>query len=150
MLLAPPELVVGTSLWKHISDATTRHFYKLFLERVRKSKETIIVPFRCDAPGKPRFMELHIVHLSKTELEFRSVLVKKKKRGPARLPDLKTPRNDELILMCVWCKKVKVSDWRVAEDALKELGLFEKATLPLISHVVCPACESQALKAVVE
>jgi hypothetical protein len=145
-----PEAVVGTRLWKHISDPTTRHLYSIFLEKVRKSKQTVILPFRCDSPSVRRYMEMHIVHLSATELEFKSVLVREEPRSEVKLLDPKATRSDKLINMCVWCKRVKASDWREVEDALRELNLFDTTMLPMISHVVCPDCNARGLKAVLE
>ena len=139
-----PEAVLGTSLWKHIADLTTRHLYKQLADKVRQTRKPLTLPFRCDAPGKRRHMELHITPVAESELEFRSVLLRETKRSPIQSPPSKTSRSSKPMLMCVWCKRVKTSDWHEIEHAIRDSKLFAKAVLPLLSHVACPDCASRS------
>ncbi len=53
-----------------------------------------------------------------------------------------TAQGQSLLVMCSWCKAVKVGDdtWVEVEDAVDRLKLFDFRYLPQISHGVCPSC----------
>ncbi len=149
--MRPPSLkpVIGTSLWRHIADFSTRHLYQLLMTEVRKTSRPVTVPFRCDGPECRRFMELRIIGTSREDLEFRSRLVREEPRERVALLDADTPRSSDLLLMCLWCKKVKTSAWHEIEIAVSDFRLFEKEKLPMVSHVTCPACEALGLRSII-
>jgi len=140
--------VIGTSLWSHISDITTRHFYQLLMTDVRNTSRPATVAFRCDGPECRRFMELRITGAGRKDLEFRSRLLREERRERMALLDSDTPRSSEMLLMCLWCKKVKTSAWQEVEAAVNEFRLFEQDRMPMVSHVTCPACESLGLRTI--
>ena len=150
MLPEAANQLIGSSLWRHISDMTLRHMYQVLASKVRRTGKSVTIPFRCDSPEVIRFMEMKIVRLNRTELEFRSRLIREKKRAQPAAPAKEASEAMDLLLMCLWCKKVKASGWVEAEHAVHELKLLEGPKLPLISHVICPDCESQNLRAYVE
>jgi hypothetical protein len=142
--------VVGTRLWQHVSDMTARHLYNIFMAKVRKTGKTVTVPFRCDSPKVLRFMEMQIVRLSETELEFKSLLLHEQAAVPGEWSGANEPDPDPFLLMCIWCHKVKSSRWLGVEKAVRDLDLFAKPCLPLISHIICPQCQSKDLHTVIE
>lgn len=142
------EKVVGSSLWLHISDMTTRQLYHDIIRNVRHSGRRVRVPFRCDGPAVRRFMELEISPLAPSDVEFKGVLIREEPREHVDLLDSSLARSAEILLMCVWCKKVKISEWVEVENAAQELKLFEKNKLPFISHVTCPSCQAMNLSVV--
>jgi hypothetical protein len=132
--------VLGTSLWDYISEKATLEFYRIFVQKVRATGGTIVVPFRCDGPECRRFMEMSIVGLDAGALEFRSVLLREEARPKVDLLDPDFPRTEAMLIMCAWCKKVNADGWVEAEETVRRLRLFEQARLPRITHGVCPAC----------
>lgn len=147
----PGSPVIGSSLWGHISDKTTIYLYQLLIQKVRRTKQPLKVRFRGDSPELRRFMVMEIAHLDpQLIIEFRSSMLRHEKRARLDLLDPKAPRNQDLLFMCVWCKKVKAGEWLEPEDAALVLNLFEQAAQPMISHVTCPACEVEGLKALGE
>lgn len=145
----PPKLtaetVIGQPLWNFVSEITTRHIYQLLMGRVRTSGLPVCIPFRCDSPDRRRFMELQINPLPAGALELRSRLFREEERRYVALLDAAIPRSKQMVSMCAWCKKVKVADWVEVEAAVHELGMFAERSVPLISHVTCPACEKLVL-----
>ena len=135
------KLVIGTLLWDYISGAGMRQFYRMFMAKVRSTGLPVNVPFRCDGPDCRRFMEMGIILLARNALEFRNYLVREEPRPRVELFNPKFPRKGELLTVCSWCKKVKASRWLEAEDAVRELKLFESIGVPMISHGICPDCE---------
>ncbi len=134
------ENVTDTSLWDHVTDRNTRQFYRIFMTKVRQTGRPLQLPFRCDAPACRRFMEMNILGLGGGGLEFRSLLLREESRSQVALLDRGFPRSPGLIVMCAWCKKVRTSRWLEAEDAVRELKLFDRETLPRVSHSICPEC----------
>ena len=135
------ESVRGTPLWNYVSENVTQEFYRIFMRKVRATGRTIVVPFRCDGPECRRFMEMSILPLGNGALEFRSALLREEARPRVDLLDPDFPRTDQLLTLCAWCKKVKLAGWVEVEESVRQLGLFEQARLPQITHSVCPACE---------
>lgn len=137
--------LLGTRLWRHIADPTVRHLYGVLMARVRKTGKPVTFPFRCDSPSLLRFMEMRIGRHRKMELEFTAKLVREEARAVTEPPKVNRVDKDPMLMMCVWCKNVKSTRWLKPERAVHVLNLFDKPSLPLISHVVCPRCESKGL-----
>lgn len=135
--------VIGKSLWEFISNAQTRHLYRILLDKVRKTEEYIQVPFRCDAPDRRRFMELAISSLHNGYVQFKSRILRTELRSTVALLDSTIPRSNKKICMCSWCKQIQTDAgrWMEVERALSELGLFNLDTMPDINHGICPECE---------
>lgn len=145
MQLRSTSQLLGTRLWKHVSDQTVRHFYAVFMAKVRKTGKPVTIPFRCDSPELARYMEMTISRHNKTELEFRTTLLRETARATGELPAAKPTKVAPLIMMCIWCKNVKSTRWLRPERAVHVLNLFESQEVPLISHITCPRCESKGL-----
>jgi hypothetical protein len=139
-LQKPIAAVMDTLLWGHIFDWTTRQLYLDLAGMVRKTNRSVRVPFRCDGPAVRRFMELDMSSLPEAHIEFKGRLLREEPRKPMDILDSTLPRIPELLQMCVWCKKVKASEWMEIENAVTEMRLFDRAALPFISHVTCPNC----------
>ena len=89
-------------------------------------------------------MELTVIPLANGDIEFDSRLIREEERNEIPLFDPDAPRSEELVVVCSWCKRVKVNDhWLEVEDAVKLLGLFNAARMPRISHGICPHCFEQ-------
>ena len=130
--------LLGRGLFEFITDLPTQQLYQSLLEHVRRSGRPVRFAFRCDSPSLRRFMEMQMSLLPKDGVEFRSRLLRTEARKPVSLLDPTVPRSPQLIRMCAWCKQVAVPDWVEVECALARTGWFEHATLPQVSHGICP------------
>lgn len=139
------DAVRGASLWDFIRGRETRYLFQLMMEKVRREKGPLTVPFRCDAPDRRRFMEMTLRSGPDASVVFSSRLVKQEFRESVALLAGDAARSEELLHCCGWCKKFQLpsGQWEEAERAIVELGLFEAVAVPRISHGVCPVCSLQ-------
>lgn len=139
-----PELAepIGQDLLETIAGGSTRMVTKDLLDRVRATRRTVEIPFRCDAPDRRRFMRLRLLPVGERGIAFRSWLVREEERPPVRILDIQEARSDELLKICSWCKKVDADgEWLELEEAADRLALFEAPLLPDLTHGICDECE---------
>jgi hypothetical protein len=136
------EDVIQKSIWSFIADRETEHIFQVILDKIRKDREPVQLPFRCDSPMRRRFMCMEISALTDSRIQFRSWILREEFRPPVSLLDPSIPRSEEVLAMCSWCKKVRVSgtDWQEVEEAVETLGLFDTAHLPKFTHTICQPC----------
>lgn len=142
-----PDRVINESLWKFVNGSETRYLYGLCVAKVRSHQQTMMLPFRCDAPDRRRYLELKLTPLAREEIEFASRIIREEPRENVKLLEHDVSRSDALLTMCSMCKKVKVSEnvWLEVEDAITALKLFEEEILPEISHGCCRPCYEIAM-----
>jgi hypothetical protein len=76
-------------------------------------------------------------------LDLYSLTIREQPQPYQPLLDASTPRSDDIIIVCSWCKKLRVSDgrWLELEQGVRELELFDRdLPMPRISHHICPDC----------
>jgi hypothetical protein len=141
------ESLIGTSIWDSISSREVRGLYAALFERVRSIRMPVEVPFRCDAPGCRRHMNLLINSEDGREVEFASQLLFEVERVEMPLLDSNSRRERQLIVMCSWCKKIPDHRgcWLEIEDAIVALHLSDCDRFPTITHGICPACRESLL-----
>ena len=106
---------------------------------------------RCDAPSLSRWITIVVQPQPNNEVSFSSIETRTEARPYVWLLDRRAPRADQLLTVCAWCAKVRITaGWVTVEDAVKQLGLFEKQILPSISHSICDRCLAQNLAATPE
>jgi hypothetical protein len=132
--------VLGKAVWAFISDPGVRHIYKLLLGRIRGELASASFPFRCDSPNKRRFMQMNIRTCGNGSVEFLSGIVREESRPYTKLLDAVLSRSAEMVTICSFCKKVKVSGWVEVEEAIRLRPLLDSSPAPAISHGVCEAC----------
>ena len=136
--------VAGRALWDFIMGRETRELYRVLIKNVRERGGTKTIPFRCDAPDRRRYMEMAISHTVDGRLAFSTRIIRQEQRDP--VPPLfgPAPGSGALIVMCSWCKRVRMGaiEWVEVEEAINQLKLFEEAALPRISHGICNTCSS--------
>jgi hypothetical protein len=145
-----PELaqqsLIGKSLFGFLCDHNTEALYRQIIERVRGDGRPVTVPFRCDSPTERRYMELQISPAEEGLLHFCSSMKRIEPRESVALLEQNSPRSDEILLQCGWCKKVNVGDeWLEVEAAVERLQLFSRPLLPELSHGICGSCKSQLM-----
>ncbi|MDX1494064.1 MAG: hypothetical protein R3253_08405 [Longimicrobiales bacterium] len=139
----------GRELLASISGDSTRLVTRHLLDRVRATRGTVEIPFRCDAPDRRRYMRLRLLPVGDGGVGFRSWLVREEARPPLAVLDIREARGDGLLRICSWCNKVAVDDgWMELEDAAERLLLFEAPTLPDITHGMCDGCETEVMQAI--
>lgn len=139
------EAVIGAPLFGFLYGDETKRLYRLLLDRVRSTRRTLTVPFRCDGPKVRRFMELRIELRDADQVEFAGRMIHEERRPAVRLLDPSVARSGETLVICAWCKKVRIENgnWGEVEEAVSRLGLFESMALPDLIHGVCDACLEQ-------
>lgn len=141
-----PAAVTGRPLLDFVADKETRHLYELLLQKVRRTRRPVSIPFRCDSPEIRRFMELRILPLRESEIEFTGVLLRQELRDRAVLLDESARRPESTLAICSWCKRVRVAEqWLEVEDAVARLNLFDSERLPQLTHGICPDCQAMVL-----
>jgi hypothetical protein len=141
-----PELtraaVLGRSLFAFVTGADAIEVVSLLLARAH-STGAFEVGFRCDAPTRRRFMRLELRPEPYGCVRSLSRLVREEERAAQPLLDPSTPRTDAMLMICSWCKKVRVGDsWSEIEVAAGELSFLEAEAFPQISHGICPPCRA--------
>ncbi len=134
------EQVLHRPLWDFITDLSTQEIYRLLLQKARAGR-VIQFTFRCDAPWRRRFLEMIIVGQKGGAVEFRTRTLLEQERPAPLLLDPQADRSDELLRSCGWCKKFFVGgEWVEVEEAIQRLRLFQRRSLPAISHGICGEC----------
>jgi hypothetical protein len=137
-----PESVVGTKLWQHIADPTTRHLYQLLFREAREHTRELRVPFRCDAPALVREMELAITPTAEHGLLMTVRVLRQRPRAYVPFLDPSVPRTEAFVRMCGWCKRVHLEGrWYELEEAMQVSRLLCEAPMPGVTHGICAACE---------
>ena len=137
-----PEKIINRSIWEFIDGIETQLLYDIVLKNIRRTNKSVRLPFRCDAPGKRRYLELRITPVLKGTIEFASTIIREELRDSIEMLEFDIPRSDELVRMCSMCKKVELPGncWVEIEAAIVTLKLFEKLKQPQISHGLCHDC----------
>jgi len=137
--------VVGTDLWEHFSDLAVQQIYAEILERVRGTGRPVRFAFRCDAPDCRRFMQMEVLR-DGDEVEFRSWTESEVPREPVRLLNPTAPSGDAKIVVCAWCRRVRVEEeWLEVEEALPRLDVFGEDPVSGVSHGICSDCRSRVV-----
>ncbi|MCE9615974.1 MAG: PAS domain-containing protein [Lentisphaerae bacterium] len=140
-----PDDVLGRPLWEFVTDDNTRHLYRMLIDRVVHTRVAVSIPFRCDSPDKRRFMQMSIAPHATALCEFTSRMVRVETRPPqVLLADQERPRMGT-IRICSWCKSVEVaaSRWEEIEEAARQMEFFAAASLPFVTHTICPKCNER-------
>ena len=140
--------VVGKSLFDYLDGHETQRLYRIVQDRVRRTGQSVLIPFRCDGPSVRRFMELQVTLLEFGKIEFVGRTIREEERAEVPLFDSTIARGGESVVVCVWCKQVRIERdvWLEVEDAIERMGLFEMLPLPPIAHGVCDECKKLVVR----
>ena len=141
------EQVLARPVWDFIADDTTAQLYREILRHVRAGRPARF-NFRCDAPEFRRRMEMTISGRDGGGVQFETRTLGEEERPRQELLERYAPRADDLLRMCGWCKRVDLGDGRLGEveQAVAELGLFERKALPRLTHGMCVTCSRTAIE----
>lgn len=137
-----PGAVLGRPVWDFIADAQTSLLYARLFERVRAGDKVVRFAFRCDAPATRRLLEMSITRQPGDSIRIVVRLLQQQERQRVPILDAQAPRSAAYIRMCAWCKRIPNArgEWLEIEDAIVQLGLFDQAPVPDITHGMCEAC----------
>lgn len=138
------ETVLEQSLWDFITEATTQHFYKIIVGRVRNLRRVLELRYRCDSPAKRRYMRMEVRPLDQGRIQFCNWILREEIRPALELLASPAQTGGSLVVMCSWCKKVQepaALQWLETEEAVNHLNLFQCTVPPQITHGICPECE---------
>jgi hypothetical protein len=141
---------LGRSLWDYVAGNEMRKLQRLLVRRIRDEVGDVELPFRCDAPGVRREMNIRIVARPGGRVVLFSARLRSEEAREAPMPllDPDAPRGDDTLMMCGWCDRFEVDgEWVEVEEAAKRLELFNRPELPAISHGICPDCNEMLLAA---
>lgn len=133
--------ILGRVLWDFISDEVTRQLYQQIVARVRHGNR-IIFKLRCDSPSYRRHLEVRVQVTPAGNVEFATRTLKIEERSPIALLSKRIPRSSDLIRTCSWCNRIHVDsgEWMEVEDAVQQLGIFDAANMPQLTHGMCEDC----------
>jgi len=134
--------VLGRPFSDFVADQVSIQLYQLVFRRVRRTGQTIRVPFRCETHNERWHMEMEVRSLGNGTLECRNQTVLVENRGPAHSAEADA-RSKSFLTLCSWCKKVKLPEgaWVDVEAAAQRIELF-LGVAPQLTHGVCPSCRT--------
>ena len=146
-----PELVqarvIGRHLWDYVSDHTTKMLLRRLLSEVRDHEREVQIPFRCDGKHIRRFMNFRAAPALHGGVQVRTRLVREEP-----VPELLELRSrpplmgESMLRMCSWCNRIELPrGWAELADAVREEELFHSASLPQVTHGMCPTCTGTIL-----
>lgn len=136
-----PETVLNRPLWHFITDKQTEYLYRLAVEKVRFEQRQLVIPFQCDSPDCRRSMEMIVLPRPQAAIQFESRVLKLEYRPPVELLQPATPRSDDSVRICGWCKKI----WDFKTGRWIEVGALSRPSkasvkAPRLSHITCFPC----------
>lgn len=136
--------VVGHDVCDFVSGPATRQVYEALIERVGRTRTAIQFTFRCDAPDVRRHMRMDVVGEGSENVRFTSRILREEPRPAQALLSTDTDRSDVTVVMCSWCKRLKLDDrWVEVEEYVERTGLMEEERFPQLSHGLCPECAAK-------
>jgi len=139
--------VVGTSLWGHVVGREVQAIYRDLLAHVRRTGRPVVFPYRCDAPGRRRYLEMRMRPAAREAVEFESKLLREVPRASVEWLEPERQTEPDLLVVCAWCRRFDIGAWVEAEEAIGLLGLFDQRRFPAMSHGICDACKATAVAA---
>jgi hypothetical protein len=140
-----PELaddqILGKPLQQFVAGWETRHLYELVYASVRRHRREISLPFNCDSPTWRRAFRMRVLPLPADGLEFAVKVVQIAPLSPQPLLERHIERAPAILVICSWCKKLRLENdrWAAIEEVAAGGDLFTAAP-PRLSHGVCPDC----------
>ena len=132
---------IGRPLLMFLTDATTVMLHEALFQRVLTARRTLTFPIRCDAPHLRRYLNVSVAPKPAGGFIVSTLLIRSESRAPVALLAPGTPRRDDIVKVCSWCKRVSAHGrWVEVEEAISLLQLFERREQPQLSHGICEPC----------
>src|ERR1044072_287140 len=129
--------IVGTVLWRHVSDDTLSTLLRKLFSRARSLRRPLSLTCRCDGIHVRRDLRLELHAPEGKTVQVRSIVTSE---GRRYLP-FATGEPSALLRVCSWCNRVDVaSQWVELEAAAEELRLLHGPYYPAMTHTICSPC----------
>ncbi|MCF7805966.1 MAG: hypothetical protein K9N46_16370 [Candidatus Marinimicrobia bacterium] len=140
--------VIGRSLWNYVTGELTKGYYKNLISAVRENRESITLPFRCDAPSLRREMIMELRPGEDESIQFICRMNQSAPREPVEAISKTSKKSDRFLSMCSWCKRVELPDqgWMDIEEAIQIDPLLSRDPYPQFTHGICSECMAQQKK----
>ncbi|WP_323763714.1 hypothetical protein [Marinovum sp.] len=129
--------VVGRSLWDFVNGSETRSYLNALFFWSRQTGRTLVLPYRCDAPGLRRDCQMMISAADAGGLEVRHELL-----GVAEVPGHHLLPPGSAARQCSQCL-----NWD-SPDGWYDRTLSVPARDLFVHYVICPSCRQAANRAV--
>jgi hypothetical protein len=141
------DLVLGKELSTFIAGREARELTQMLFGQARLGR-SVSLGFRCDSPSERRHLRMTLSPAGAEAIRCATTLERAEPRARVRLLDDSSPRSQDLLSVCSWCKKIRMPDgsWSEVEVAVEALGLFGAVGLPQLSHGVCEPCREELRK----
>lgn len=138
--------VLGHSLWEYVAGDDTIRLYQSVLARIRRTRCSVVLPFRCDSPTLQRHMRMTILPEASAGIRFDCVIEKVRPTPVMSLLDSGQPRSRDHLDMCSCCKRIDIPPlgWLEVSEVVGRLNLFEIEQVPRLHQTVCQQCQKQA------
>ncbi len=139
----------GKSVFEQFGDQETRMIYAKIFERVRASGQAVHFQIHCDELQLIRILEVFILPVGDGHLEVGFRVLKEQARDAALILE-RCGVDQPFITMCSYCGDLKDSNgnWQTLEQKITSIDLFSDASLPQISHGICPDCAENFLASI--
>jgi hypothetical protein len=129
--------VRNREIWDFVAGPPVREVLRVLLLGVRRRGVARRLPFRCDAPGRRRRMEMDVAPGPMGGVTIRTRVLAEERDAPAAGAFPGGP----LVDVCAWCLNLRVEGrWGEPEEAIRRRGLLSTAAYG-VRHVICPVCE---------
>ena len=137
------ERVLGTPILNHVSGLELRELTRMLLARVRRGAE-VALEFRCDSPSERRYLRMNLSAQPDGRVLCATTLLRAEPRPLQHLLDTGTSRSRDMLVICSWCKKVRLPNrgWVEVEEAIETLALLQEPELPEMTHSICDTCRA--------
>jgi hypothetical protein len=138
-----PGRILGRSIWSFLQGIETVHLYRLLVRRARRG---VHIEFRlvvkADGETQLRRMKMQAIGGGESIVFESSPIEAAELESTPLLSSGDTEAPGALLIVCSWCDRLKLPDetWVEVEQAVSRLGLFERETLPKLTHGVCEDC----------
>jgi len=139
----------GKSVFEQFGDQETRMIYAKIFERVRASGQAVHFQIHCDELQLIRILEACILPVGDGHLEVGFRVLSEQTRDASVILE-RCGVDQPFITMCSYCGDLKDSDgtWQTLEQKITSIDLFSDASLPQISHGICPDCAENFLASI--
>jgi hypothetical protein len=133
--------VLGKRLLTFVSGLEVQEITKILLAQARGGA-SLSLKFRCDSPSERRHLKMTLSAAPDGTVLLRTKLLRAEPRSSHLVLESGTARSERVLIVCSWCKKVRLSDgsWAEVDVAVEAEGLLEGGDLPQLSHGICQPC----------
>jgi hypothetical protein len=141
--------VIDRHLGEFISGNEIKLLTEKLIDKVRRTKHPISIPYRCDSPDARRYLEMRLQLFPDNQILFANRILRV---IPQNLPGyslLRSTNCEDSDCVCSWCNQAKLKDdqWVDIDVAIRSLDLMAGNPELKITHGLCNSCQAALTKA---